>query len=71
QKRCPAGQCKALVVPSIDPERCRGCGRCARKCPVSAISGEKRKPYQIDPTVCIRCGVCAQACKFVAVLGLN
>ncbi|MDX9719649.1 MAG: NADH-ubiquinone oxidoreductase-F iron-sulfur binding region domain-containing protein [Myxococcota bacterium] len=71
QKRCPAGQCKALVVPSIDPERCRGCGLCARKCPVSAISGEKRKPYQIDPTLCIRCGVCAQACKFDAVLGLS
>ncbi len=70
QKRCPAGQCKALLMPSIDPTACKGCTLCGRKCPVGAISGEKKLPHTIDPTLCIKCGVCAQVCKFGAVTGV-
>lgn len=70
QKRCPAGQCKALSVPEIIAENCKGCTACARKCPVGAITGEKKQPHKIDPEVCIKCGVCAQTCKFNAVTGV-
>ncbi len=70
QKRCPAGQCKALTVPEIDPEACVGCTACVRKCPVDAISGEPKKPHQIDPELCIRCGACAEVCKFNAIKGI-
>ncbi len=69
-KRCPAGQCKALLVPEIDPEKCKGCTLCARKCPVEAITGERGKPHTIDPEKCIKCGACAAACKFLAVTGV-
>ncbi|HON93062.1 MAG TPA: NADH-ubiquinone oxidoreductase-F iron-sulfur binding region domain-containing protein [Sedimentisphaerales bacterium] len=70
QKRCPAGQCKALAVPEILAERCKGCGACLRKCPVGAITGEKKAPHRIDPKLCIKCGTCAQACKFNAIVGV-
>ncbi len=70
QKRCPAGQCKALRVPSIDAALCKGCTLCARKCPVGAISGQKKEAHWIDPDKCTRCGVCAQSCKFGAVTGV-
>jgi len=69
-KRCPAGECKALLMPEIDPDLCKGCTACARKCPVGAITGELRKPHTIDVDKCIKCGVCAEVCKFDAVRGV-
>ncbi len=67
EKRCPAGTCKALLQYTIDPEKCKGCSLCARKCPAGAISGEVRNPFKIDPQKCIKCGVCMETCKFGAV----
>ena len=70
QKRCPAGRCKALLAPAIDEHKCKGCGLCVRKCPVGAISGERKQPHLIDEQLCIKCGVCGQVCKFGAVMGV-
>ncbi len=69
-KNCPAGECKALAKPEIDPEKCKGCTACARKCPVGAISGKVKETHQIDPARCIKCGACKTACKFGAVSGI-
>jgi len=69
-KRCPTNKCKGLLEPFIDPELCKGCMICARKCPVGAITGEKKEVHKIDPEKCIKCGVCAEACKFNAITGV-
>ena len=67
KKRCPAGACSKLNIYVIDPERCRGCSKCARNCPVGAISGQVRSPYVIDQDKCIKCGACMSNCAFSAI----
>ncbi|MDO4287690.1 MAG: NADH-quinone oxidoreductase subunit NuoF [Eubacterium sp.] len=68
KKKCTAHSCKSLVTYSIDAEKCVGCTRCARNCPVEAIDGAPKKLHTIDPAKCIKCGKCADNCKFDAVI---
>jgi len=68
EHKCRAGKCKDLIVYSIDPAKCIGCGLCARKCPVPCIAGEKKQPHVIDALRCLKCGECFKACKFGAVV---
>ena len=67
KKYCPVGACAKLKTFSIDPALCKGCSKCARGCPVGAISGEIKKPFVIDRDKCIKCGACVTACPFHAV----
>lgn len=66
-KTCPAGVCKSLLYYEIQPQLCKGCTKCARNCPVNAISGEVKKPHVIDKNICIKCGLCVKNCKFNAI----
>ncbi|WP_313568984.1 NADH-quinone oxidoreductase subunit NuoF [Acetoanaerobium noterae] len=66
-KTCTAKQCSALIKYVIDPEKCVGCTVCAKACPVSCISGERKEPHLINQDACIKCGQCYQKCKFDAI----
>ena len=74
-KKCPAGVCKDLLEYSVIKDKCFGCGMCAKKCPVGAISvtdytapGKKKPAYEIDHSKCIKCGACIDTCKFKAII---
>ncbi|WP_295094669.1 NADH-quinone oxidoreductase subunit NuoF [Ruminococcus sp.] len=66
--KCPAGVCKALLNYTIIADKCKGCTKCARNCPVGAISGQVKQPHVIDNSVCIKCGACMDNCSFGAII---
>jgi Pyruvate/2-oxoacid:ferredoxin oxidoreductase delta subunit len=58
--------------PCVDGDRCKGCSRCARHCPIGAITMrasrvEARRRSDLRPEVdsdrCIGCGICADECR--------
>src|SRR5690606_8415693 len=67
EKRCPAGACQALLQYFIT-DKCIGCTKCARNCPVSAISGKVKERHVIDTETCIKCGACMEACPVGAII---
>jgi NADP-reducing hydrogenase subunit HndC len=67
-KTCPAGVCKDLLSYYILPDKCIGCGMCARVCPANAIEGETKKAHTIELSACIKCGTCIDKCKFGAIM---
>ncbi len=67
EKRCPTGNCQKLKSITIDADKCKGCSKCAKICPVGAIGGVVKQPFTIDAAKCIKCGACIDACKFAAI----
>lgn len=66
-KKCTAKSCKSLISFNIT-DACKGCTACSKKCPVGAISGEKKEMHVIDHDKCIKCGKCEETCKFGAIV---
>ena len=56
--------------PSVDPELCRGCKRCAKECGSDAIIYEDGKAV-IQDDLCKGCGRCIGACSFDAIANRN
>jgi NADH-quinone oxidoreductase subunit F len=69
KKRCPAKVCKAMIIYRVIAEKCTGCQRCVKACPVDAISGPRSQPHNVDEETCIKCGACYEVCRFDAIAG--
>ena len=68
-KKCPAHVCKKLMNYVINKDKCIGCSKCMRSCPVGAIGktdyvaeGHKLPSLAIDSAKCIKCGMCIASC---------
>lgn len=67
EKKCRTKNCQSLRNFVIDKEKCRGCSKCVKVCPVGAITGKIRESFFIDVGKCIRCGACETSCAFQAI----
>ncbi len=67
EKKCPCKSCEKLKRIYIVAEECKGCTKCARICPVEAISGKVKEPFVIDESKCIKCNACIDSCAFKAI----
>lgn len=52
----------------INKDKCIGCHRCARECPVKCISGNPKEKHEINEDKCIACGTCFKTCPVGAVV---
>ncbi len=63
---CPTGSCKHMVKMVIS-DRCVGCTKCARCCPVDAIAYTPYERHVIDTDRCTQCGLCVGECSYGAI----
>ena len=57
---------KSNYISKINPELCKGCGLCEKRCIFKAVTLEDNKS-RVDPNKCYGCGVCAVTCPTGAI----
>ena len=67
EHKCRAHVCTAMRKYVIDPNKCIGCSKCSKNCPVGAITGKIKAPHHIDTDTCIKCNACRENCAFDAI----
>ncbi len=73
KKKCRALVCPDMLSYYILPDKCQGCGICARECPAHCIEGGKRMVHVIHQDQCVKCGTCINVCpeRFSAVVKVS
>lgn len=52
-------------LPKVLEQSCKGCGKCAKVCPIDAIDmiqTDNKKTAQINEEICLGCGICVKNC---------
>ncbi|MBR2007790.1 MAG: 4Fe-4S binding protein [Alistipes sp.] len=63
---CRTGTCKDMVK-YVVTDKCIGCTKCSKVCPVEAIDYKPYEQHRIDTEKCTMCGLCIEECEFDAI----
>ncbi len=63
---CRTGTCKDMVK-YVVTDKCIGCTKCSKVCPVEAIDYKPYEQHHIDTEKCTMCGLCIAECEFDAI----
>ena len=63
---CRTGTCKDMVK-YVVTDKCIGCTKCSKVCPVEAIDYKPYEQHLIDTEKCTMCGLCIAECEFDAI----
>lgn len=53
-------------IASVEPQRCKACGKCIKACPSGAIDMNPETAV-VNKGLCVGCGACMDACPTAAV----
>lgn len=51
-----------LILPTVNHQRCTGCGQCAERCPTRAVEIRGGKAEIVRPADCTFCEICESYC---------
>jgi NADH-quinone oxidoreductase subunit F len=63
---CRTGTCKNMIK-YVVTDKCIGCTKCSKACPVDAIPYTPYQVHTIDVDKCVRCGLCTDVCCYDAI----
>ena len=63
---CRTGTCKDMVK-YVVTDKCIGCTKCSKVCPVEAIDYKPYEQHHINTDKCTMCGLCIAECEFDAI----
>ena len=52
-----------MFVPTVDHDKCIGCGECVEVCPVEVFELEDEKAVPANADECLGCESCVEVCE--------
>ena len=56
-----------MFVPTVDSDKCIGCGECVEVCPVEVFELEDEKAVPANADECLGCESCVEVCEQAAI----